>query len=60
MLRLCKTTIIRLRISELRKEGIYIAIDIHSIVKLTGDNSSLNNMLVESHLGNILTLHIIV
>jgi hypothetical protein len=51
MLRLCKTTIIRLRISELRKEGIYIAIAIHSIVKLTSDISSLNNMLVEITFG---------
>jgi hypothetical protein len=48
MFRLCKTAIIIwLRISEVHKEGSHVAVTIHSIIKLTGEISSLLKIFVE-------------
>jgi hypothetical protein len=51
MFRLCETTIIRLRISEVREEGNPIAIAIQWTIKLMGGISSLHKVVVEITFG---------
>lgn len=56
----CVKTVMRLRISEVRKQRNHIAIAIHSIVNLRVRSRPYTKCLTKSHLGNIFTLHSIV